>query len=326
MLLILYPVFIVSAQKYVNMAGHKTSVYLNGIYGEKKTVFEDKTIRFLDAINMAYKTHQRPVFPPGIVSEEAGSIIEKLWRVSPFLSVSTEIVENAVIVEGGDYEIRNIQVVFDESKPGYEQQDAVIFLDPSGKIVDFKIALGYHSIASILKDTISVTDLRRRQMIISFVEDFRTAYNLRDTAYLNKMFSDKALIITGKILYKTIESEMKPIVEYRKQTKVQYLSNLAVLFRRVRILDVRFDSVIVVSHPTNVNLYGVTLTQTWNSEYFSGGKYNDTGYVFLIIDFTNEQNPKIWVRTWQDKKYIEADHGIFSFDHFSISNSPSQQK
>lgn len=317
-LVMLGTAYTAKGQKYKEMAGHTTKVILDGVSGTKRMTFEINTKMFLDAINSAYRTNKQPKIPATIADEKINETIGNLWAVSPFFSVNPEVIEHLISGGQGNYEIRNLQIVFEEAQKGYEQQDAVLLLDANGKIVDFKIALGYHSISNILRDNVSVTDLRRRQIIISFVENFRTAYNVKDTSFLKSVFSDKALIITGKVLQKTVDGELQPVTEYKRQTKVEYLTNLALIFSRAKMISINFDSITVVQHPAIPDLYGVTLTQSWNSESLVGGSYKDIGYVFLIIDFTKEAIPKIWVRTWQDKKFVDNDHGVFSFNHFNI--------
>jgi len=311
--------FTAAGQKYTNMAGHSTRVVLNGISDSRKKTFEQNTKLFLDDINKAYRSNTQPVIPSTIAGNNMNETIGNLWAVSRFCSVRTEIIENVLATGKENFEIRNLQIVLEEAEPGYEQQDAVLLLDSSGRIVDFKIALGYHSISTILKENVNVTDLRRREMIINFVENFRTAYNLKNIDFLDKVFSDKALIITGKVLQKTKDGEFQPVIEYRHQTKAEYLGNLKVLFAKAKMISINFDSISVVRHPKQTDLYGVTLTQSWNSQMLAGGSYHDVGYIFLIIDFKNEESPKIWVRTWQDKKYIEYDHGVFNFNYFNIN-------
>ena len=55
-----------------------------------------------------------------------------------------------------------------------------------------------------------------------------------------------------------------------------------------------FDIIDVERNPLHPSIYGVTLRQEW---YASA--YSDVGTVFLLWDFTNEDRPKIYVRTWQ---------------------------
>lgn len=311
---------IAMGQKYANLASHSTTVILNGISEARKKTFEQNTKSFLDEINKAYLANNPnipPRIPITISNDKLNETIGNLWAVSPFLSVRTEVIENVLSTSQGNFEVRNLQIILEEADSTYNQQDAVLIFDISGRIIDFKIAMGFHSISTILNSNVSVTDLRRRQMIISFVEDFRTAYNLRNVNFLESVFSDKAIIITGKVLEKTSDGELKPVV-FKKQTKTEYLNNLRLLLSSLKMINVNFDSISVVQHPTNQGLYGVTLMQTWNTVSLKGGSYHDVGYVFLIIDFFKEEKPKVWVRTWQDKKNAKNDHGVFSFNHFNI--------
>ncbi len=300
-------------QKYLSLAEHSTTVYLNGINESTGDKLEKNTKALLDIINDAYKQKLNPTFPSNVTSSNLNEIIGDLWAVSPFLSVETEIVQNVLSTSDGQYEVRNIQLVFEEAKEGYEQQDAVIRYSKSGKIVDFKLGLGYHHTRNILSNPVDATDTHNRLMILEFVENFRTAYTLKDLDYLNKVFSEKALIITGRVLKETAVNELQSTVrvEYLKRTKKEYLANLGRIFSKSKMIDVNFDSIKVVVHPKFSYIYGVHLKQKWNSQSISGGGYNDIGYVFLIIDFYKQEEPKIWVRTWDREDY-------FSFNAFTV--------
>jgi hypothetical protein len=76
------------------------------------------------------------------------------------------------------------------------------------------------------------------------------------------------------------------------------LAGLKRCFKRNKYIDVSFEDIEVLKHPLSDKIYGVTLKQDWNSS-----TYSDTGYVFLMIDFTDEFEPCIQVRTWQPEKY-----------------------
>ena len=68
------------------------------------------------------------------------------------------------------------------------------------------------------------------------------------------------------------------------------------------LIRVDFDDIKVVRHvnpaPEYKRCYGVTLHQSYKS-----GTYSDEGYLFLLWDFTDENKPKIHVRTWQPDAY-----------------------
>ena len=93
-------------------------------------------------------------------------------------------------------------------------------------------------------------------------------------------------------------------VKYTQYNKQQYLDNLRKAFANNRYIDVKFSEIgengedtgcgTVTQAIQNKNMYGVRLRQEWHSS-----NYSDTGYLFLLWDFTDEMAPVIHVRTWQ---------------------------
>jgi hypothetical protein len=86
-------------------------------------------------------------------------------------------------------------------------------------------------------------------------------------------------------------------VVYIKQTKQEYLKNLANVFKSSKYVNVKFEDIEVVQHPKYDDIYGVTLKQYWHTD-----RYHDEGYLFLMIDFRDADKPLIQVRTWQPYK------------------------
>jgi len=170
---------------------------------------------------------------------------------------------------------------------------------------------------NVIKSNLEVTDMRRRQLILDYVEQFRTAYNQKDINFLNQIFSDDALIITGRVIQqKHAERFSSPKIIYNKQSKQQYINNLKKVFATNSYIKVNFDDIEVMRHPVNANYYGVTLHQGYTSS-----RYHDDGYLFLFWDFTNENAPQIHVRTWQPDKIGGKDlpkDEIFSLSDFDI--------
>ena len=167
------------------------------------------------------------------------------------------------------------------------------------------------------KDNKEVTDLRRRQLILDYVEQFRTSYNTKDIQFLEQVFSDDALIITGKVISQKKDNMKLPDkIIYKKQTKQEYLTNLRRVFANNSYIKVTFDDIKVKRHSTNPNFYGVTLHQGYTSS-----NYHDDGYLFLLWDFTDEDHPQIHVRTWQPDQINGGripDDEIFSLNDFDI--------
>ena len=165
------------------------------------------------------------------------------------------------------------------------------------------IAIEMHRYDEIMAEKSSDIDYARRQVIIDFVENFRPAYNRKDLKLLTSVFSDKALIITGKLVSEKPNSDIDRLtlnnnkVVYIKQTKQEYLRNLSNVFKTSKFINVKFEDIDVVQHPKYDDIYGVTLKQYWHTN-----RYKDEGYLFLMIDFRDANNPLIQVRTWQPYK------------------------
>ena len=80
-----------------------------------------------------------------------------------------------------------------------EYQEAVINYDASGNITRFNFTLSTTVYQNVMKKGKTVTEIARRQEILSYVEQFRTAYNEQDILFLDNIFSEDALIITGSV-------------------------------------------------------------------------------------------------------------------------------
>jgi hypothetical protein len=133
------------------------------------------------------------------------------------------------------------------------------------------------------------------------VEHFRTAYEEKDLKFLNQVFSNDALIITGTVIrqVKTDAAIKMPAekIIYKKKSTSEYLADLKKNFDNNEWIRVRFDDVKVQKHPKYKDIYGVTVHQL----YANSSKYGDDGYVFMLWDFRNKDNVQIHVRTWQPK-------------------------
>ena len=262
------------------------------------------------------------------ISPEVKETIMKLWADCPFRCAETEVVERAIKTPRGEYQVRNIPLVMmpieGESKDvsWKKYQEGVFTLDNDGMITDFHLALDADLYIKVMASATEVDDFIRRQLSLEYVERFRNAYCLKDMNFLQQIFSDDALIITGKVV-KQVKSDINRTslnnqkIEYSKQNKKQYLTNLARVFQNNKRINVIFDEIKVVKHPAKADFYGVTLKQGWSAD-----RYSDVGYVFLLWDFTNPDAPQIHVRTWQPDKFDNGqpvpEEEIFSIDDFDV--------
>lgn len=292
---------------------------------EIKSRMEKCMSAILTEANAAYEGKRQMNYSSlGIPSSVQGSLAA-LWDNSPFICIDSEIVEHC-LTTGTGYQIRNIPLLLKPNNPSdiddEDYQEAVISFDKSGNLVSFYLSISLNLYMNVVRGNKEITDLRRRQLILDYVEQFRTAYNQKDINFLQQVFSDDALIITGKVIKQVKDGIQLPDkVTYKKQSKAQYLANLSAAFSRNRYIKVTFDEIEVMRHGANVDFYGVTLHQGWTSD-----TYHDDGYVFLLWDFRDESQPKIHVRTWQPDAYNPDGKGtkripkdeIFSLSDFDI--------
>lgn len=298
-----------------------TVTLTDGVESESlRTKMESSIARILNEINAAQAADRDLNFSTMGVSANVQRSMSMLWENTPFLCTDDEIVEHC-ITTGSGYQVRNIPLMMkptaDRAFNEEEYQEAVISFDKQGNVESFYLSISMNLYMNVIKSNLELTDLRRRQMILDYVEQFRTAYNQKDINFLNQVFSDDALIITGKvIMQKHAEGFATQKIQYNKHSKQEYLAKMKRIFQTARYFKITFDEIEVMRHPTNPNFYGVTLLQG-----YSYNNYHDDGYLFLLWDFTDESRPQIHVRTWQpDKlngKQLPKDE-IFNLSDFDI--------
>lgn len=291
-----------------------------------KTKMERAISTILTEANAAQEAGRQMNYSQLGIPQSVQGSIAALWENSPFICIDEEIVEHC-ITTGTGYQVRNIPLILKPLDPSdvaedEDYQEAVVSFDKQGNLTSFYLSISMNLYMNVVKGNKEITDLRRRQLILDYVEQFRTSYNQKDIKFLTQVFSDDALIITGKVIKQSKDGMRLPDkIEYKKQSKQQYLTNLRSAFARNRSIRVTFDEIEVMRHPVNKDFYGVTLHQGWTSD-----TYHDDGYVFLLWDFRDESAPQIHVRTWQPDAYNTDGKGtkripkdeIFSLSDFDI--------
>lgn len=296
------------------------TVQIDGIDNATVKAKMERTMSaFLTEVNNAQSSKRALNFGGMGLSTNVQSSVSMLWENSPFECTDEEIIEHC-IQTGSGYQVRNIPLMMrptDSSFNEDEYQEAVFSFDRNGNMESFYLTLSMNLYMNVIKSNKSVTDLRRRQLILDYVEHFRTSYNQKDINFLTQVFSDDALIITGKVIKQSKDGiPMPDKIQYKKQTKQEYLGNLRRVFAANKYIKVTFDEIEVMRHPVNADFYGVTLHQGYTSD-----RYHDDGYVFLLWDFSNESAPQIHVRTWQPDRInggkLPKDE-VFSLSDFDI--------
>lgn len=263
-----------------------------------KSTIEKNASRFLTEVSDAYENN-RALNLNNLVADEGQMSVEMLWENVHFRPEDQYIGE-ILLKNGSGYQLRNIplQILPQDDGAEADYKEAVINFDHDGRISSVYFSIESNTYKQIIEKGVQLNDMERRLKILDYVERFRTSYNQKDIPFLNQVFSDDALIITGKVISsKKITDGMSislPQVKYTMQNKQQYLANLQRIFKNVRYINVEFDDVQIKRHGVNPNIYGVRVVQKWETS-----SYRDEGYVFMVWDFTNPLQPKIHVRTWQ---------------------------
>lgn len=268
-----------------------------------KARMETNVKALLDAFRTAADNGEKTVkLSKDNVSKTAIEEIKEIWKSSAMSCPPMNLNCRCLKTSDG-YQVRGIPVDILAADGDEARQELTINFDTEGTISNVAIAIEMNRYEELMAQKQSDLDYARRQIIVDFIENFRTAYNRKDNAMLNSVFSDKALIITGRVVKEKPNSDLTRLtlnnnrVVYIKQTKQEYLTKLAQVFKTVKFINVKFSDIEIVEHPKFDSIYGVTLKQSWRTD-----RYHDEGYLFLMIDFRDSDNPLIQVRTWQPYK------------------------
>lgn len=219
----------------------------------------------------------------------------------------------------GKYEVRGIKVRVKMGKTeGDDIQELVVTFNFRLFVESVHFAMESQHYTRLLEEGQKLDDMVYRHQILNFLEDFRTAHNRKDIDYLEKAYSDDALIIVGRVLqkqegtdYLQASSLGSKKIEFIKLSKKQYIDRLRKVFKLNSFVRVIFDDVQIIRHSKYPDIYGIKLKQRWNSS-----SYSDEGYLFIMMDFHNPEQPLIHVRAWQPEPF--EDGSVVGLGDFEI--------
>ena len=188
--------------------------------------------------------------------------------------------------------------------------------DADKKINCVSFGLGKEAAADILKRT----DYSERARIIltQFLENYKTAFALKRLDYIESIFDDNALIITGTVVKKTDYQNPEErtrfldnnIIKYNRFSKNEYIKHLQRCFKSNEYVNIHFaNNDVVKANDTFGEVYGIQIKQ----DYYSTN-YGDTGYLFLYVDLNDPDKPIIKVRTWQPER--DPNFGLYGLGDF----------
>lgn len=246
----------------------------------------------LDAIGTGKYSSVRKYF-----TSNGYSVFTKLIRYG-----SARVVDRSglqLVTEGDIKTCRSVPMVFSFKTNDHRILEHVAFwFDGKGKIDNLTFALESDTVGGILSK--SQWSDGAKIALISFLENYRTAFALTRLDYISSIFSDDALIIVGRVLKKTrMEGDIRldqEDIEYNRLTKESYLKRLKSSFASKEYINLQFANAEIyrLTRGSRDNLYGIQLKQ----DYFSSN-YNDSGYLYLLVDMEDSTRPLIYIRTWQ---------------------------
>jgi hypothetical protein len=273
----------------------------------------------LTEINAAYEQNRNlnlgslPIHVPAGGEADVKDELATLWDMTHFKCDDEEVVDRLWPMKDGTFYVRQIPMILDPDGEVVKEstfQEVAVTFDKSGNVSEFRFALDAQ-VSESMEKCGNVANVERRTKILGFVERFRTAYCRKDIKFMNQIFSDDALIITGTVVQSRPNDlgQANAKVVYNRQNKQQYLANLRRAFANNKYIEVKFEVLEgdcgVTQSQNNPNVYGVRLRQEWRSS-----RYDDDGYVFLLWDFRDEEHPEIKVRTWQPTYIGKKENGV----------------
>lgn len=252
-----------------------------------------------------------------LFTDEGRSIFENLLQYGNAKVVGTP--EYTYYNVGSSVVARGLQMAF-SFKNGVRKsfvEDVIFTFNNERKIENISFGLGEVAERDILGK--GVWPKEARMAIMQFLENYQTAYALKRLDYIETVFDDDAVIITGTVVYrptpqttdvKNMAQIDNKIVKYNRYDKRSYLKKLATSFASKEFINLRFANNDVRKMGKGGEVYAIQISQ----EYYSSN-YGDKGYLFLMVDINDPKHPTIKVRTWQPEK--DPNFGLYGPEDFN---------
>ena len=185
-------------------------------------------------------------------------------------------------------------------------EDVVFTFNKDKKIDNVAFGLGQIAANDILCKFAPGWKDETRELIMEFMESYKTAYCLKRLDYICSIFADDAIIIVGNVARprivqasyheRPVSLEGQNVIKYNRYSKDEYLKNLKRCFDKNEFINIRFtnNEVQWLEKYDKEELFAIQIGQEYNST-----TYGDKGYLFLLVDMTDHDSPQIKIRTWQ---------------------------
>lgn len=182
---------------------------------------------------------------------------------------------NLLDMPNGGFQVRQIPLIISSGPSKFRKQEAVINFTSDGLIESLNISIGQREFESTMCDALTLNELRRKLLIVKFVENIQTSFVRKDIRMAQNIFSDGIGSASG----------------YRK---AEFIKNLEGFLDRDGFVDVDIFGLDVLKHGMREDIYGVSFYQHLGIDTFLF-----KGRVFFIFEFGEGGDPIIQFAVWQ---------------------------
>ena len=246
---------------------------------------EQEASKLLTAFNDAFTNNTAPFID---FIKDRQSVLT-IWKTSPFKCIEQEIIEQGYTTRTG-YQVRNIPIFLKGALEEDVEREIAVNFDWDGNITDIHFTISN----GILWSAKNFTESRRKSLLISFIENYLTAYYRKDISLISIVLTDN-VTVTGREI-KSVQFSEKG-VSFPDSTR-EFLARLKSIFDKNERLDFKINEITLQQHPKYDHIYGLTFVQSLHLAH-----YNDIRYVFLYIDLKNDNEPLIKVRIFKPYEF-----------------------
>ena len=243
-----------------------------------------------------------------LCTENGWKWFEKLVKYGNAKIVERKELQISAFANG--FLVRGIKASFSFKKNNKSFVEDLVFYIKDDKIDGINFGLEEGALNDILRH--SMWNAESRLVLINFLENYKTAYALERLDYLNAVFSDDALIIIGNRLPQPKAADVTAVnmesYEHNRLTKSQYMKRLEKVFAKQEYVNIQFEDASVKKTNRTTERYEIIIKQNYYS-----ATYADKGYLYLLADISNPEQPVIHVRVWDENKNNLMNYGEWVF-------------
>ncbi len=206
-------------------------------------------------------------------------------------------------------------------------EDVTFTFSPDKRIESVAFGLGGAARKDVFSQGVGAWSDSVKMVIVTFLENYKTAFALKRLDYIRNIFDENAYIIVGHKLQKMQRLDgdgggisTVPQYEFVRKSKEEYMSQLEKCFKSNEYVNINFSDNDIQKAAYGGDTFGIQIRQDYYSEH-----YGDQGYLFLFVDLYEADKPIIKIRTWQPERNPDLtpmlpknnrDFGIYSNSMF----------